>query len=249
MLTAVLAVLVAALLAAAAIAVRRRPPPPRTRRSPAKPRGEVRMIDPRELLFSLPTIYSALPAVEPQPAGTAAASGGILHEDDWRQEEFVAGANAEYVASTLSEITSHRAVHAVGLGFREVHTREEPPVSLGETGVTYDEVTRVLGVSDRGALYFNNRQLEPVAGGFTLEIHGGGFVYGQTNPAGQVTALGLGLVGDPESVVPKAVAQLTAHFGLLFVDWVRGVVVQPGDEVGVRDYVRRVVGEDRNAAT
>jgi hypothetical protein len=24
------------------------------------------------------------------------------------------------------------------------------------------------------------------------------------------------------------------------------VVLQPGDEVGVRDYVRRVVGDDRN---
>lgn len=174
MLKAMLAVLVAALLVVAVVATRRRPPASGDRKVAARDStGEVTMIDPRELLYSLPTIHDAIPVVGPRAAG-AATGAAILHEDDWRQEEFVARANAEYVARTLEAIRSHRAAHAVGIGFLEVYARKEPPVALFEAGVTRDDLTRVMGASDRAALYFDSREPKPVDGGFTLQIPGGG---------------------------------------------------------------------------
>jgi len=245
MLTIVIGALLLVLLGAAlSSGLRRRTVTPPARAAAASVPGDgVEMIDPRKLLFSLPTIHDGLPPVEPGGAGAAAGGGGgLLREDDWRQEEFVAAANAEYVARTLGEIRSHRAVHAAGPGFRDVFVRGEPPVPLAAAGITVDDVARALGTPERGALYFMRDGLPRVAGGFSLVFPDGGFVYGHAQPGGVVTALGLGLVGgEPERHVPAPVARLAARFDLLFVDWVRDAVVSPGDEDGLRAWVERVL--------
>lgn len=101
---------------------------------------ELELIDPNELLFSLPTINDGIPAVE-IGAGIAGESGAIImHEDDWRQAEFLPVANRGFIAETLSQLASHRAIHAEGPGFREVFVRTEPPVPLQTLHIESDEL-------------------------------------------------------------------------------------------------------------
>ena len=56
---------------------------------------------------------------------------------------------------------------------------------------------------------------------------------------GFATALGLALVGSGAGDVAP-LAALKSRFQLLFVDWVGGVVIEPGDERGFRAWLSAI---------
>jgi hypothetical protein len=207
--------------------------------------GRVELIDPRELLFSLPTIHGGLPPVESEPGLGAKRDAALLNEDDWRQEEFVAAASIPYVERALGEIRSHRAAHAVGLGFRDVYAREEPPVSLATTGLTLDEVSRALR-SKPMPLYLAGGRAR-VAGGFAVAVPNVGFVYGREQD-GSVQAFGLRLVGPGWGDLGD-LAALCARFDLYFVDWLRLETFWAGDPDALRAWVEHATGGDSAPAT
>lgn len=150
--------------------------------------------DPNALLFSLPTINDGIPAVEIGTSVAGESGATIIHEDDWRQEEVLPVANRGLIAETLSQLASHRAIHAQGPGFREVFVRTEPPVPLQTLRLERDKLSKEL-FAVSGPLYLQGPPLARVRGGFASPLPDVGYVYGQ-EVGGVVTALGIELLGS-----------------------------------------------------
>ena len=89
-------------------------------------------MDPQSILFSTPTLNDALPAAGAAPAGDDCPR---VHEDDWRQFEFVAAAHYDTMLRELAAIDAVWRDSSVPLGeytaFREVHIRSSLPVPVG----------------------------------------------------------------------------------------------------------------------
>lgn len=202
--------------------------------------GEVRMIDPKELLFAIPTLHDDIPPVDTTVSFSEEPHAALMHEDDWRQDEFVPVAARAFVMETLGRLQSHRTVHARGLGFREVLIRSESPVSLATATIRRDDLRGVLGDTPPTPLYLKSSSAAParVRDGFTFPLPDVGYVYGRTE-SGYVTALGLALITSAFGPVAP-LAAVSDRYRLLFVDWVGGVVIEPGDERGFRAWMSRI---------
>lgn len=206
--------------------------------------GDVRMIDPKELLFALPTLHDDIPPVDTSARFTEEPHAALMHEDDWRQDEFVPVGARAFVTETLARLQSHRAVHARGVGFREVLVRSESPVSLETAKIRRDDLRAVLGDTPATPLYLKSSSTPParVRDGFTFPLPDVGFVYG-CDESGYVTALGVTLVGSSFGPVAP-LAAMSGRYRLLFVDWVGGVVIEPGDERGFRAWLNAIRATD-----
>jgi hypothetical protein len=76
-------------------------------------------INPNNILFSLATIFDELPAIDKTVSASAPALQ--LHEDDWRQIEFVGVKNRSPLKQQLAEFISFRDSHRKSLGFTSVY--------------------------------------------------------------------------------------------------------------------------------
>ncbi len=165
------------------------------------------MIDPKTILFSLPTIENALP---PLRAGDAPPAR--LHEDDWRQIELVAAAQEPAIHAELAAIREVLMARKAA-GFERIHVRSRIPTPLAGVRLTVAELAQTLGSPMQGDLAFGAGALV-VDGGFVFEA---GALYGRQHD-GVIVALGLGSLG----VALRLTALATSH-DLVLVDWCRGI--------------------------
>lgn len=95
--------------------------------------GDIVTMDTRDILFSTPTLNDAIPAID---AGSQVGPDCIeLHEDDWRQFEFVDARLKSQIDAELADISAIWDHHSVPLGesgtaFRKVHIRKRIPNAL-----------------------------------------------------------------------------------------------------------------------
>ncbi len=87
------------------------------------------MMDPKELLFSLPTLCDSAPAIDDAPPSNNHRS---LHEDDWRQIEFVMRVNLAHIEKELEKLAAFKQQHRRGPGWTDVYIRPEHPTSLSQ---------------------------------------------------------------------------------------------------------------------
>jgi hypothetical protein len=95
--------------------------------------GDAATMDPNKILFSTPTLNDAIPATV--QGSTATADCIQLHEDDWRQFEFIPTSLKSDVDAELAHISVIWDKQSVPLGdaqtaFREVHVRKRIPQAL-----------------------------------------------------------------------------------------------------------------------
>lgn len=190
--------------------------------------------DRSDWLFMIPTLNDRVPLVDRGSNWGQGTPSALLHDDDWRQEEFTPVSNRAFIEKTLEQLMSHRAVHQAGAGFREVFVRTEPPNALDALEIKLSDLEDLLG-KRRISLFLNGSRARRAIGGFAILLPDVGFLYGQEID-GVVSALGLGLVGGGVGDVSE-LSMLSERYGLLFVDWVRGVVVEPGDASGFRAWL------------
>jgi hypothetical protein len=167
---------------------------------------KVERIDPKRILYSLPTTEDALPPMG--DPGSSPAYG--MHEDDWRQREFVARQFAGEVESEFGEIRKMWAEQD-GPGFKRIHVRSRVREPLLGIGLTLEEVSEALGGIDPVGLTLGG---DLVVEGFAFLLPGGA-AYGRVAD-GSVEALGLG--GDAE---PGGLRGLANERGLVLIDWIR----------------------------
>jgi hypothetical protein len=197
--------------------------------------SRVQMLPTKDILFSLPTISDEIASVS--QIAKSGYSVLEMHEDDWRQIEFVSSRLSARVDAEIAEI---RAVIEAGFsrpGFEKCHVRSSLPIPL--EGVPFDAVASIFSRSmDQldGVCYFQYPGL--ISDGFAfrsddLNIYG-------VQSDGMVSVLGLiGIsvsADDLENRVGQFHALMIGH-DLLLVDWCRAQVV-PADAVAIRQYLQ-----------
>jgi hypothetical protein len=161
---------------------------------------EIQRVDPKTILFSLPTLEHALP-----PMQDGDGDAVRLHEDDWRQLELVSAELEPAIEAELAAIREIRAERE-GVGFRRLHVRERIPDPLAGTDIALDTVRRGrrrdLGFAGGAGI---------VVGGFAFDA-GDGAIYGRED-GGRVVVLGAW------RTEPGMLVDLARAHRLVIVDW------------------------------
>src|SRR5262249_55731002 len=181
-------------------------------------------------LFTLPTLCDAAPAVmaAPVPAGAR-----LLHEDDWRQIEFVSSKNYDHIQKQLEKLAAFKREHQRGIGWTSVYVRKEHATPLAAVGLQFASmpVLPASAVALSGHL---------VRDGFALSSGGEWFIYGQRTGEGGILHLS---VSQAHSACPKEIAQVLVQIAqtgqLLLVDWYAGAVVDTSSADSVLGWSRR----------
>jgi hypothetical protein len=198
-------------------------------RDRVKPR-DVRMLDPKEILFSLPTLCDPSPEVE---ASSAPIGTRRLHEDDWRQIEFVSASNRGHIQSELAALAAFKRQHQKGAGWTGVYIRKEHPKPLMALGLQYS----VLPTFSTSSVTLSGH---PVRGGFALSDGGEWFIYGQQSADSHILQLA---VSPGRSACSERFAaglvQITQYAHVLLVDWYAGSIVDVASPDSVLTWVRR----------
>lgn len=191
---------------------------------------KVTMIDPADLLFSLPTIDDSLPPPR-QASADEADRLFIMHEDDWRQREFVHMDQQAQIEECLAAIRRIYAEFAESIGFRKLHVRREVPAPLEGALVSCAEVESLFGPGQElhSGLSFSPGALLVAENSFavrsrTLLLYG-------VHVESAVLVLGFD-VGDsqPSEDDILALARFARAHGLCLVDWCRAEQVEADEE-------------------
>ena len=139
-----------------------------------------------------------------------AAPAYSMHEDDWRQHEFV---SRRFAAEVESEFADIRLIYKgqEGLGFERCHVRSRVREPLEGLALTIDDVTSALGGIQPVALVVGGGQ---VIDGFAFPLPGGAAYVRLEGGSVRV----LGLHGDAQ---PGGLRGLANEHALALVDWVR----------------------------
>ena len=97
------------------------------------PPAQFGTMDPKKILFSVPTLENTMPVLMAEPIGNRTCQ--YMHEDDWRQFEFIDGRFRDELAREIAAIDRIWQEQSVPLGegmtaFRQVHLRELIPQPL-----------------------------------------------------------------------------------------------------------------------
>lgn len=116
--------------------------------------------NPKDTLFSLPTISDDPGGLEGE---TGPEGNFIIHEDDWRQLEFV---STIYERSTAEEFEDIRIIymnHRVGIGFKKLHVRNRIPHPFSDKSIQVMAIKEILpSRKDFNALSYNQKSGCPV---------------------------------------------------------------------------------------
>lgn len=184
----------------------------------------------KDLRSSMSSLCSALPPMTGQPT-LMRAPCLKLHEDAWRDVEFVADnaqaaitRNFHEIAAVLAEAARKRTA-----GFGRCVVRTEPAAPLDGVSIRVDELATALGQNADAAYCVVIDGPPPgrdipnglVLGGFAFDIEGGSYVYGRSVQS-HIVELGVyrgdGVVPDARRVASALSALMRAH-ALTLVDW------------------------------
>jgi hypothetical protein len=182
-----------------------------------------------EFRFTVPTICAELP--EPGEPDEGRIPLLRLHEDDWRQVEFVHRSTAEVARPEMAEIVAIRAESAGTTGYERVRARQEPKAPLAAAGVAASDLERRLEIGEQfGGVSYDpsvaplfgrgGQTLGAIPGSFAFQTSGGVTIYGLAR-GGLLEVLG---VQDRPRSFPlpeaDAIAQFNLDHGLIVVNWV-----------------------------
>lgn len=178
---------------------------------------------PKDILLTLPTLYSEIPGII---GGSTKQGKNVLelHEDDWRQIEFVSMTYRSTVDEELAKVKriyqEASVFNGQFFGFKELHLRQQlvrplqaaiplkqlplffTPIPYMYEGVSYQHIDGII------------------EGGFAFKA-GTLIFYGQQS-GGVVSSLGLKMeesVSQEIKTIASALQQLMATYNLDLVDW------------------------------
>jgi hypothetical protein len=168
--------------------------------------GQVTLVAPKSVAFSMPTICDPLP-VPDASVSLADARVFVINEDLWRDVEWVPRRHAAEIEANFSAIGSIRA--AASGPFQTIHLRTEPVEPLAGIGVTVADVATMLGPSAEqlDGVVIDTLGAGLAKGGFAFSLAGETHVYGHCSEGGEVAALGVHREGAREQV-PAALARM-----------------------------------------
>jgi hypothetical protein len=187
---------------------------------------EHQSIDPRRVLFSVPTISNDLAPLEPAKAKPS-QTDFAFHEDDWAQVEFLPRSQFPVVQRLLQEYKTFEAANRAQRGWRNTYVRKFERIDVIHGTDALKQLESILGAKAGPApvLFSSNAVTGRVTNGFSVPFGRGVTIYGYTN-AGGIPVLGA-LVGqnpDDRRLV-EAFQRLNAKEGLILVDWRQQLVL------------------------
>ncbi|TCO92767.1 hypothetical protein EV701_10544 [Chthoniobacter flavus] len=194
---------------------------------PAPPQRPVaQTVDPKSILFSLPTLSDDLPELE-QVQGRPEPGALILHEDDWSQLEFFSPDRLAEVEQMLRAYKPFEAANRVGAGWKKPFVRKiaRQPVVRGSR--IPDRLASLVGAQVALAPILMSAPSVGgrVKNGFSIPLGGNVTLYGYEDDAG-IAVLGASLGRDPvDHKLTEAFARLNAAEGLILVDWRQQLVL------------------------
>lgn len=179
----------------------------------------------RSILFVVPTICDTAPETIPND-NSDTEDAVRLHEDDWRQIEFIAASALPQVDREMAELEGFKRANWTGAGFRSVYIRKERPEGLSPIRVPYrliDSIPHdpiqpliigILGTTQREQI---------VKGGFACRLSPSTFLYGRHSDG---ILLDLGLARFPkEAEVLQSLLTFCDKNKLCLADWCAGNVI------------------------
>lgn len=199
--------------------------------------AKIEYVSDKGVLYSLPTINEDTP-----DTGELAPEQNVftLHEDDWRQMEFVSDSYIETINDELRAIMAIYQNHQEEAGFSQLHIRKAIKQPLNTT-FKLDKVKQYLPPEaiDAAAVVFaqDEHRINDV---FALNISPL-VIYGQIAKSGNINALGMQFIDNPANTLPYVIDGLISFmkdYNLVFVDWVRLQVIPPSTE-GFQTYFEK----------
>jgi hypothetical protein len=179
-------------------------------------------VRPSQLLFSLPSVCgAALPeSLDARPSGEIVT----LHEDDWRQCEFVSVLHHRMIAEELASVRRIHEVEAVAVGWRRIHVRRkiETPIP---TGIEWARVAAQLGEwKSLGGVAFGD---EVLVGVTAARLPDGVVVWAVAGAAG-LSAICVENVRAATGPSAAALIRVADELSLALVDWCACRAYVPG---------------------
>jgi len=203
---------------------------------------QIKSMPPGDILYSIPTLCNEIPGIS---EGTSKLGKQVLeiHEDDWRQIEFVPMELEEAVNIDMAKIEYIYKESSKKLdsytAFTDVYVRERLQQPIQQNEISYIELIEC----------FNNKEImdgiayEGIAGvvknGFAIKVGLGLYLYGLEKD-GLVNIFGLKLIDKLEIKADEIeeINQLMMKFKLLLVDWCSLVKLSANNDT-IEDYFKR----------
>jgi hypothetical protein len=181
--------------------------------------AEIKQLPPGDLLFSLATISNDCGRV----VGRVLPHDGLfqIHEDDWRQVEFVSNSYRGAVDQELKDIRAIYENERVGVGFRRVHVRKRIPEPLSGVSLRLEELRIYLPPKSSYEAVSFTRTPGTVPGSFAWKTILGPVVWGLADKDGSVALLCLAGRQNEARRTGEVLSKLAGEKGLLLVDWCR----------------------------
>ncbi|WP_025121633.1 MULTISPECIES: hypothetical protein [unclassified Serratia (in: enterobacteria)] len=179
---------------------------------------EIFNIDPTKVLFSLPTITNDMAMVEDV---ASLENVLVLHEDDWRQFEFLSVSLHELVQQEVQDILAIYHTQREESGFKQIHVRKRIAEPLLDVALPLESLAQAFGVEKRFSGVAFNNAAATIVNGFAWQTTSGWIFWGQTDAQGNLAVLCLLPPHDADaaSMANKIDDFVLAH-DLLLIDWV-----------------------------
>jgi hypothetical protein len=196
--------------------------------------SEIEHAAPKDILFSLPTISD----------DCGQATGGVLpheglfqiHEDSWRQIEFVAQSFHEAIRKELSEIITIYNTERLGVAFKRIHVRNRIREPLSGISLRLEELVRLLPQQKSYEAVSFQQAPGTIPGSFAWQTVHGPVVWGITDDKGNVALLCLEHDSVHTQELSDALSRLSEEKGLILVDWCRAAAIS-GSSEAFREYL------------
>ncbi len=177
---------------------------------------KVRMIDPKKILFTLPTICNFLGEVSQEIDTTGREL--TIHEDDWRNIELVSLKFREEINKNLGAIFRIHEEERIEQGFRTLHLRKDIEQPFESVHFPFAELDKF----EKSRLYSGLGYLKNglVLDGFAFLTVGGLTWYGrQKGGFVQELCLANRLPNNQTEREVEILAKMMGEYNLGFVDW------------------------------
>ena len=133
---------------------------------------EIQTIDPKDILFSLPTVSDDFPPYSGN--NNPKESYYVTNEDSWRQFEYVSQKLKNIIEEEFTEIRNVITNNKVGVGYNQIHVREKivdpqinmslkqltdyfpKSIKLKKVSINNQEVSNSFSIEHEGVCYFGN---------------------------------------------------------------------------------------------
>ncbi|HGM5491681.1 TPA: hypothetical protein ACKP1B_003342 [Serratia fonticola] len=179
---------------------------------------EICHIDPAKVLFSLPTISNDMAMVEEV---SSLENVLVLHEDNWRQFEFLSVSLHELVQQEIQDILAIYHTQREASGFKQIHVRKRIAEPLLNVALPLESLAQAFGVEKRFSGVAFNNAAATIINGFAWQTDRGWIFWGQTDAQGNLVVLCLLPPQDVDAaLMAKKIDDFVLANDLLLIDWV-----------------------------